>query len=439
MPEVLMPRLSDTMQEGILSRWLKREGDPIHKGDVLAEIETDKATMELEAYDEGPLTALLVTEGTTVPIGAPIALIGEDSSKVSPAAAPVSPPSSTPAAPRTAPGPDPTSAAPRGGPNDPAPTPASAYMADPAELRRRASPLARKIAAEHGLDLATIPGTGPDGRIVRADIESAITAPPSERDQIKPEGLPASRTPTPHPQAAAAPAAPTPESDDEEVPLTAIRRVTARRLTENAATPHFYLTSVIDADRLLAFRAEVNGASAGTDGKVSVTDLLVRACAVTLRAHPQVNSSWAGDTILRHHRVHIGVAAATTEGLIVPVIRDVDRKGVREIATETRALTERARSGTLTPPEFTGGTFTISNLGMYGIDHFTAIINPPEAAILAVGAATPTPVARDGQVVVQATLKLTLSIDHRVLDGAPAAAFLRDLKDTLQEPLRIVT
>ena len=440
MPEVLMPRLSDTMQEGILSRWLKHEGDPIHKGDILAEIETDKATMELEAYDEGPLTALLVAEGTTVPIGAPIALIGDDTSTESAPTAPVSPPSSTPAAPRTAPEPDPTSAAPRGAPNDPAPAPAPAHLADPAGLRRRASPLARKIAAEHGLDLATIPGTGPDGRIVRADIESAITAPPSERDQIKPGRLPTGPTPTPHLHAAAAPAAPAPQAeDDEEVPLTTIRRVTARRLTENAATPHFYLTGVVDAGRLLAFRAEVNGASAGTDGKVSVTDLLVRACAVTLRAHPQVNSSWAGDTILRHHRVHIGVAVATTDGLIVPVVRDADRKSVREIATETRTLTERARSGTLTPAEFNGGTFTISNLGMYGIDHFTAILNPPEAAILAVGAATPTPVARDGQVVVRSTLKLTLTIDHRVLDGAPAAAFLRDLKDTLQEPLRIVT
>jgi len=440
MPEVLMPRLSDTMQEGILSRWLKHEGDPIHKGEILAEIETDKATMELEAYDEGPLTALLVTEGTTVPIGAPIALIGDNTSTESAPAAPASPPPSPPAAPRTAPEPDPTSAAPRGAPNDPAPTPAPAHLADSAELRRRASPLARKIAHEHGLDLATIPGTGPDGRIVRADIESAITAPPSEPNQNKPGRLPAGRTPTPHPQAAAAPAAPAPQTeDDEEIPLTAIRRVTARRLTENAGTPHFYLTGVIDADRLLAFRAEVNGAAAGTDVKVSVTDLLVRACAVTLRAHPQLNSSWAGDTIVRHHRVHIGVAVATTDGLIVPVVRDADRKSVREIATETRTLAERARSGTLTPPEFTGGTFTISNLGMYGIDHFTAILNPPEAAILAVGAATPTPVARDGQVVVQSILKLTLSIDHRVLDGAPAAAFLRDLKDTLQEPLRIVT
>ena len=419
MPEVLMPRLSDTMQEDILSRWLKHEGDPIRKGDILAEIETDKATMELEAYDEGPLTALLVTEGSTVPIGVPIALIGDDTSTVS-----APPPQAPPQPPVQA----------------QAPEEVPVHTADSTELRRRASPLARKIAHEHGLDLATIAGTGPEGRIVRADIESAITAPPSEPDHLRTSSVPGRPTSTAHPPGVTAPGGPVPQTeDDEEVPLTAIRRVTARRLTENAGTPHFCLTGVIDADRLLAFRAEVNGAAAEGDEKVSVTDLLVRACAVTLRAHPQVNSSWAGDTILRHHRVHIGVAVATTDGLIVPVVRDADRKSVREIATETRTLTERARSGTLTPPEFTGGTFTISNLGMYGIDHFTAILNPPEAAILAVGAATPTPVARDRQVVVRSTLKLTLTIDHRVLDGAPAAAFLRDLKDTLQEPLRIVT
>nr|MDQ2723458.1 2-oxo acid dehydrogenase subunit E2 [Actinomycetota bacterium] len=189
----------------------------------------------------------------------------------------------------------------------------------------------------------------------------------------------------------------------------------------------------------LAFRAEVNAALADAGGKVTVTDLLVRACAVALRAHPQVNASWGEDTIVRHRRINVGVAVATDAGLIVPVIRDADRKTVREIAAETRSLGERAHAGTLAPPEFSGGTFTISNLGMYAVDHFTAIINPPEAAILAVGAATPTPVVRDGAVVVHSILKLTLTVDHRVVDGAPAAAFLRDLKDIMQEPLRIVT
>jgi pyruvate dehydrogenase E2 component (dihydrolipoamide acetyltransferase) len=227
-------------------------------------------------------------------------------------------------------------------------------------------------------------------------------------------------------------------ADDEEVPLSTVRRITARRLTESAAAPHFYLISVVDAERLLAFRTEVNDRLGQTGTKVSVTDLLIRACAVTLRAHPQVNSSWGGDKILRHRRIHVGVAVALDDGLIVPVVRDADRKSLGEIGTEAHALAERARAGRLTPDEFTGGTFTISNLGMYGVDHFTAVINPPEAAILAVGAATEEPVVRDGQLVGRTTIKLTLSIDHRVLDGATAAAFLRDLKDTLEEPLRIV-
>lgn len=227
-------------------------------------------------------------------------------------------------------------------------------------------------------------------------------------------------------------------TDDEEVPLTAVRRITARRLTESATAPHFYLTSVIDAERLLDFRAEANARLAAAGTRITVTDLLVRACAVALRHHPQVNSSWGGDKILRHRRIYVGVAVALDDGLIVPVVRDADRKSLGEIATEARALADRARAGRLTPDEFAGGTFTISNLGMYGIDHFTVLINPPEAAILAVGTATQVPVVREGQVVSGATLKLTLSIDHRVLDGAAAAAFLRDLKETLEEPLRIV-
>ena len=398
MPEVQMPRLSDTMTEGILSRWRKKEGEQIRKGDIIAEIETDKATMELEAYDAGPLTALLVAEGTTVPIGAPIAIIG-DSTSATP-----TPPASTP----------------------PAPEPATPEAPEPAVPSRRASPLVRKIAHERSVDLATVTGTGPGGRIVRADIESA--------------GGALGHTPEPPVPPATTPAAPPIQPDDgESVPLTTIRRVTARRLTESAAVPHFYLTSVVDTERLLAFRAEVNAALADAGGKVSVTDLLVRACAVALRAHPQVNSSWGGDTIVRHRRINIGVAVATDAGLIVPVLRDADRKTVREIAAETRSLAERAHAGTLAPREFSGGTFTISNLGMYAVDHFTAIINPPEAAILAVGAATPTPVVRDGEVVVHSILKLTMTVDHRVVDGAPAAAFLRDLKDIVQEPLRIVT
>jgi pyruvate dehydrogenase E2 component (dihydrolipoamide acetyltransferase) len=425
MPDVLMPRLSDTMEEGVLSQWLKKEGDQVHRGDVLAEIETDKATMDLEAYDEGVLQRLLVPEGATVPIGQPIAVIdgGTPAHPASPPAAPqparsVPAPAAEPAPPRPP------------APPTPDTSPGTARPAAPTQIRT--SPLARRIARDHGIDMATIAGTGPGGRIVRADVEAAVAAA---------EGRPVSRPAT---GPALPPSKPTTatsasaEADDEEVPLTAVRRITARRLTESATAPHFYLTGVIDAGRLLAFRAEVNDRLAETGTKISVTDLVVRACAVALRAHPQVNSSWADDKILRHRRIHVGVAVALDDGLIVPVVRDADRKSLGEIAAEARALAERARAGRLTPDEFTGGTFTISNLGMYGVDHFTAVINPPEAAILAVGAATQEPVVRDGQLASRTTIKLTLSIDHRVLDGATAAGFLRDLKGILEEPLRLV-
>jgi pyruvate dehydrogenase E2 component (dihydrolipoamide acetyltransferase) len=426
MTDVLMPRLSDTMTEGVLSQWLKGEGEPVHRGDVLAEIETDKATMELEAYDEGVLERHLVAPGTTVPIGEPIAVIGDGTGA---AAAPAA--ASAPAPAELAPVAEPPPAA------QPAAPPPAAAPAEPAPAAQRdaaavrTSPLARALAREHGIDLTTVTGTGPGGRIVRADVQSAIAT-------AAPTAAPVAAQPAP-PAAQPAPAAPpAPAAGDEKIPLSAVRRITARRLTESAATPHFYLTAVVDAGRLLAFRAEINQRLGATGVKISVTDLLVRACAVTLRAHPQVNASWGGDHILRRANIHIGVAVALDDGLIVPVLRDADRKSIGEIASEAHALAVRARAGKLTPDEFTGGTFTISNLGMYGIDHFTAVINPPEAAILAVGAATPEPVVRDGQVVAATTMKLTLSIDHRVLDGATAAAFLHELVLVLEEPLRIV-
>jgi pyruvate dehydrogenase E2 component (dihydrolipoamide acetyltransferase) len=412
MPDVLMPRLSDTMTEGVLSEWRKGEGDPVHRGDVLAEIETDKATMELEAYDDGVLERHLVAPGTTVPIGQPIAVIGDGTATVSSPGPPQAEPAQAVPPPAAAPAPTPPA------PTTPAPGPPAA--GPPAAVRT--SPLARALAREHGIDLSTVTGTGPGGRIVRADVQSAITA-----------AAPASQ-----PAPARAPAAAPMAAGDEKIPLSAVRRITARRLTESTTAPHFYLTSVVDAGRLLAFRAEINQRLAADGVKISVTDLLVRACAVTLRVHPQVNASWGGDHILRRANIHIGVAVALDDGLIVPVIHDADRKSIGEIAGEAHALADRARAGKLTPDEFTGSTFTISNLGMYGIDHFTAVINPPEAAILAVGAATDEAVVRDGQVVAATMMKLTLSIDHRVLDGATAAAFERDLVQVLEEPLRIV-
>jgi pyruvate dehydrogenase E2 component (dihydrolipoamide acetyltransferase) len=426
MPEVIMPRLSDTMEEGELTRWLKNVGDEIHKGDVLAEIETDKATMDLEAFENGVLEKQLVTAGTVVPIGQAVAVIG-DGSNAAPAAPAgeaggaekekkTEPAKSEPE--KSEPGteqPDTTQPA----QTEPekkdleqaaAPTAASGAL--------RTSPLARKIAREHDIDLASVAGTGPQGRIVRADIEAAIAAGPS---------APAAPAP-------AVPAGP----DTVEVPINNIRKVTARRLTESQAVPHFFLTNVVDAGKLIAFRKDVNESLAASGGKVSINDLIVRAVAVALRAHPEVNSSWGGDKLLRHNRINIGIAVALPDGLIVPVVQDADRKSLGEIAQTTLALAEKARAGKLKLDEMSGGTFTISNLGMFGIDEFTAVINPPEAAILAVGAATPVPEVRDGQLVTVSKMKITLTVDHRVLDGAMAAAFLRDLKGILEAPLSIV-
>ncbi|WP_254678621.1 dihydrolipoamide acetyltransferase family protein [Arthrobacter sp. 24S4-2] len=276
-----------------------------------------------------------------------------------------------------------------------------------------------------------ITGTGPGGRIVRADVEAAIAAGKTEQTHLEEQAKPTAQGKQP-----ALP--PSSDTDSVEVPLSQMRKVTARRLTESAAAPHFYLTVVVGVDALFQFRSEVNERFADQGIKVSVTDLLVRACAVTLRTHPQVNSSWAGDRILAHRRINIGVAVALDEGLVVPVVTGADAKSLDQISAETLSLAAKARSGTLALQEFTGGTFTISNLGMFGIDNFTAVINPPEAAILAVGAATKEPFVRDGELCSRNIIKITMTSDHRVLDGATAAAFLSDLKRRLEDPLRIV-
>ncbi len=430
MPEVNMPRLSDTMQEGVLSRWVKKVGDTVREGDVIAEIDTDKATMDLEAFDEGVLEKILVEEGTTVAIGEPVAFIGSgaetDSGGGAPggeaAASPTSADSTTPV-----PAPDDIPAA------ESADRPSTSGSTDrqpptgAAGGRLLASPLARRIAQQHGIDPAGITGTGPGGRIVRADVEAAGAA---QTDAAPQQRQPAGRTP----------AAGTGEDEPEsvEIPLTMMRKVMAERLTESASAPHFYLTNVVAVDRLFALRAEINERFADSGVKISVTDLLVKACALTLEDHPQVNASWDGDRILQHPRAHIGVAVALDDGLIVPVVRDAAAKGLEVISVETRALAKKARDGKLAPAEFSGGTFSISNLGMFGIDNFTAVINPPEAAILAVGATTEEPYVQDGKLSSRQVMKITLTSDHRVLDGAVSAAFLRDLKRTLEEPLRII-
>jgi pyruvate dehydrogenase E2 component (dihydrolipoamide acetyltransferase) len=487
MPDVFMPRLSDTMTEGAIAQWLKAEGDRIERGDVLAEIETDKAVMDLEAYEAGVLQKILVQPGETVPIGAPIAVIGDGSGDGAPSAADAAggsgatagdgagpapedsaaPGAATPAAPdaedsaapsaATPAAPAPAAPSPQtgqpgaqgaqapapehvGAATEAGPSPAGA-PSDGGPLK--ASPVVRALARTHGIDLSTVAGTGPGGRIIRADVEELLARPggaggPAGASPEAPSSqAPSQPAPSPQPAAPTAPVG-TAGADDERIPLTTIRKVTARRLSEAAMVPVFQLTTILDATRLVELRADINSRLAASGIKVSVTDLLVRGCAVALRSHPEVNASFGGDAIIRHRRVNVGIAVALEDGLIVPVVKDADRKSVSEIGSEAKELATRARAGKLTPDEFSGGTFTISNLGMYGIDTFIAVLNPPEAAILAVGATADEPVVIDGEVQVRKRMRLTLTVDHRVLDGATAAAFLRDLTDLLAEPLRIL-
>lgn len=436
-----MPRLSDTMEDGVVANWLKQVGDTVTRGEVLAEIETDKALMELEAYDDGILEHIIAAPGTRVPIGEPIAILGDGSgTAAAPAPSSAAVPQTETASARqsieqqpepadiaserrqTAPQPGPA-------PADAAPAGSVASSASDA-VRRKSSPLARKIAQELGVDIATVTGTGPGGRITRLDVENAHAASTSSDSHA----VVASETSEPGTHGASA------AGDYDEFPLTTIQRVSATRLTESKQqAPHIYLTSAIDVTELLAFRARINESLADTGaGKVSVNDLLVKAVATALRANPAVNVSFAGDTLRRHHGIHLGVAVATPAGLLVPVIRDADRKPVSAIAAETRDKAERARDRKLRAEEMTGGTFTISNLGMYGIEHFTAVINPPEAAILAIGAATDELRLDGDEVVSRKILRVTMSADHRAIDGAVAAQFLAQLKELIEHPLRIV-
>ncbi|GAA5137978.1 dihydrolipoamide acetyltransferase family protein [Pseudonocardia adelaidensis] len=408
MPEITMPRLSDTMESGVIAAWHKHVGDPVTAGDVIADIETDKAIMELEAYDDGVLERIIVPEGGSAPIGAPIGLLGDGTGAPEPVA---EEPPAPAAAPERAPAP--------GAPPIP-----------PREGRPPASPLARRLARDLGVDLGGVQGSGPNGRIIRADIEAAA----------------ASAEPAPAP--AAPPAAETEDvatedvatEDVEVLPLPRMQRVAAERLTRSKQeAPHIYLTRSVDVTDLLALRATLNEAMVAAGGpKVSVNDLVVKAVAGALRGHPEINVSYAGDTVRRHRRVHVGVAVAVESGLLVPVVHDADRMSVSEIAARTRELSVKARERKLRPEEMSGGTFTVSNLGMYGIEQFTAVINPPEAAILAVGAATEELRPRDGVPVVRSIMRVTMSCDHRVVDGATGARFLQALTALLEAPLRIL-
>jgi pyruvate dehydrogenase E2 component (dihydrolipoyllysine-residue acetyltransferase) len=498
--KVVMPKLSDAMETGKVIKWLKKEGDVIKGGDVIAEVETDKANVELEAYGAGVLRKVVVGEGGQVPVGDLIAVIAEPADDINSliASAPAAPAPAAPASggaakpadipPAAAPGPvpatetyksapatdrvvplTPESGAPR---PQPAPSPAQAAPSPqatpsppqatmvtaaaaptgprliatgtPAGLpsgvpgaggRIKASPLAKKVAAQSGVDLARLQGSGPGGRIIRRDVEAALAAPPAAA------GAPAAAA-APAPAAAAPARAPfvipaRTEAEYEDVPLTPMRATIAKRMPmSKAPVPHFYVTSEVAMDRAWELRAELNALEGNP--KVSVNDLVIRACALALLKHPGVNASLQGSAIRQYHRAHIGLAVALEGGLITPVLRDCDVKPLVQIAHEARDLAERARAGRLRASEMSGATFSISNLGMFDVEEFSAIINPPEGAILAVGSILEKPVVVDGALAVGRRMKMTISCDHRAMDGAMGARFLQDVKRLLEEPLRLL-
>jgi pyruvate dehydrogenase E2 component (dihydrolipoamide acetyltransferase) len=415
---VLMPRLSDTMTEGVVAGWQKQVGDKVKKGEVLADIETDKATMELESYKDGILLYQGAKAGEKILVNDLLCIIGEAGLDITAIVAAAKSAGSAPAAPVA-------TAAPAAAPVAVAPV-AAAPVANTVvnEGRIFASPLAKKVASEKGIDLRFVKGTGDNGRITKTDIDSYT------------------------PAAAAAPAATTAAVSSvavasapgqisfDEVPVSQMRKVIARRLSESLFTaPHFYLTMSIDMDAAVIARTKINEVA---KAKISFNDMVLKAVALSLKQHPKVNSSWLGDTIRYNHHVNIGVAVAVEEGLLVPVVRFADSKSLSQINAEVKDFAQKAKDKKLQPSDWEGSTFTISNLGMYGIEEFTAIINPPDACILAVGGIAQVPVVKNGQVVPGNIMKLTLSCDHRVVDGATGAAFLQTLKSLLEEPLRML-
>ncbi len=416
---VYMPKLSDTMTEGVVAEWTKKVGDEVESGEVLAEIETDKATMEFESFYDGVLLHIGVEKGATAPVNAVLAIIGEkgeDVKKILAEAEKESPkeevkeeaPTPTPAPVQEAPKPVPTPA-----PAPPAPKPVPAV----AESNGRvfASPLAKKMADERGIDLTTVVGTGESGRVVKRDIEHYTPYPGAARGGRAHVGV---------------------ESFTDE-PVSQMRKTIAKRLSESKFTaPHFYLTLDIDMDNAIAIRKSIN--SIDERGKISFNDMVIKACAIALREHPAVNSSWYGDIIRRNDHVHIGVAVAVDEGLLVPVVRFADGKELADINAEVKDLATKAKNKKLQPAEWEGNTFTISNLGMFGIEEFTAIVNPPDSCIMAVGGIKQVPVVKDGQIVPGNVMKVTLSCDHRVVDGATGAAFLNTFKKYLENPVSLL-
>jgi len=397
MPDVVMPRLSDSMEEGTILQWMKQVGDQVEVGDELVEIETDKANMAYESDLAGTLTEIVVQEGETVPIGAPIARVGEGDG-----AEPARSGAEEKAEPATEPVVAPARPAEEGG-----------------GQRPKASPLARRLAQERGLDLAGVKGSGPGGRIVKADVEKAGAAP----------------------AAPAQGAGPGPETAKGQVSyeeLSKLQATIARRMAESKATaPHFYLQAEVDMSRAVEARRRLKAAAPEGEVVPSFNDMVVKACALALRGHPRANGAYRDGRFELHSRVNVGVAVAALDALVVPTVFDADRKGLRQIAEDSRALAQRVRDGQITPPELSGATFTVSNLGMYGIDSFAAVINPPQAALLAVGAIAERPVVRNGELTSAQMMPVNLACDHRILYGAPAAEFLARIRSLLEEPLSL--
>jgi len=427
--EVQLPALSPTMTEGKIVKWLKKEGDSISSGEAIAEVETDKSNLEVEAFDDGVLLKILVPEGETGKVGAPIAVIGQKGEKVEASAAP--------AKPAAAPAPAPAAPTPAA---RPAPKPAPAGPAQVVPIRRaeeapapsedngrlRASPLAKRMAREEGLDLAGVQGSGPSGRIVKRDVEAAIS-------QAGPAAVAKAPATAPRPAPVAVPMFGRREPD--VIPISGMRKIIGQRMAEvKPGVPHFYVTVDIDMEEAVKVREQAKAAEV----KISINDLIVKASALALRRQPKVNVSLQGDRILQFHTADVGIAVAIEDGLITPVIRDADQKSLGTIGAESRELAERARRKALKPEEYSGGSITVSNLGMFGVDSFIAVINPPQASIVAVGAVAEKAVVRDGKVVARKMMSATFSGDHRIVDGALGAQYLQELKALLEQPTKLL-
>lgn len=405
-----MPKLSDTMEEGVIAKWNVKEGDKVESGDAIAEVETDKATMDVEVFDSGTILKIMAGEGDTVPLGGAIAIIGEEGEDISNLLEKVQAGASSAKSEEKKNEKEPAKEGLAPSTNGEMKQPAGQVESG----RIKASPLARKMAEEQGIDLGHVSGSGPGGRIIKKDIEQYAGG--AKRPSAQP--------------------IPEVSAEDQDYKISQMRKTIARRLAESKFTsPHYYETIDIDMKRAVEARVRLNEVS---DVKISFNDIIVKACAVALRRHPQVNSSWLDDKIRQYGSINVAIAVAVDEGLITPVIRNTDHKGLAQIATEARELAEKARNKNLDPEQWQGSTFTVSNLGMFGIEEFTAIINPPNSAILAIGAIRDVPVVENGDIVPGKRMKVTMSSDHRIVDGATAAQFLSTLRNLLENPMEML-